>query len=383
MQEILDTKDNYKELEEYFKNNQYKKIFIVCSHHFYNSKLYSRLCELGKELSFEIICFDEFEPNPKYESVCVGLDEFKKNNCDFIMAIGGGSAIDVAKCIKLFANMNSDENYLKQEIVPNDIPFMAVPTTAGTGSEATHFAVIYYNGEKQSVADMSSIPELVLFDPSFLESLPTYQKKSTVFDAYCHAIESMWSKKSNDESIGYSIEAINLLRDNMDDYFLNREDTYSKVLEAANLAGKAINLTTTTAGHAMCYKLTSLYGISHGHAALLVNSELYPYMIEHLDKCNDPRGEDYLKDCLTNISRLLGYDSLEESKNHFRDLLRNNDLYDVDINSNDMDTLVSSVNVQRLSNNPVKLDEEDIREIYNRIINAVVEEKNESNRICK
>ena len=84
--------------------------------------------------------------------------------------------MDSAKCIKLFANMNDDTLYLKQEIVPNDIPFIAIPTTAGTGSEATKCAIIYYQGEKLTVTDDSSIPSFTLFDPSALKTLRLYQK---------------------------------------------------------------------------------------------------------------------------------------------------------------------------------------------------------------
>lgn len=375
MQEILSSKNNYFELQDYIKKNPYHRVMIVCSKHFYQSKLY----EVISNLEIDCTYFDEFEPNPRYESVVNGLKIFRENKCDSIIAVGGGSAIDVAKCIKAFLNMNSDENYLKQEIIPNDIPFLAVPTTAGTGSEATHFAVIYYNGEKQSVANQSLIPTAVLLDTSSLSTLPIYQKKTTLFDAFSHAIESMWSLKSNDESISYSIDAIKLLTKNMDEYFENQEETFESVLKAAHLAGKAINLTTTTAGHAMCYKLTSLYHIAHGHAAILVNSELYPYMIEHIDQYRDKRGKDYLIDTLTKISKLLGYQSLEESKDYFRKLLKKYQLYDVDMNLEDMNELVHSVNIERLSNHPIELKEEDINEIYQRIYHKIMEEKNESN----
>ena len=84
--------------------------------------------------------------------------------------------------------MDSSRNYLEQPIVPNDVKLLAIPTTAGTGSEATRYAVIYYNGVKQSVADESCIPSAVLMDSSVLKTLPLYQKKSTMLDALCHAL---------------------------------------------------------------------------------------------------------------------------------------------------------------------------------------------------
>ncbi len=380
MQKIL---NNSSEFEEYLKNNGFKNTLIVCGHSFYRSALFNKVNQIYETNDINKTYFDKFTPNPTYEEVCEGLKIFKENECDSIIAIGGGSAIDVAKCIKMFSDMNDEELYLNQEIKGNDIPFITVPTTAGTGSEATHFAVIYYKGEKKSVAHESSIPDAVLFEPSFLKTLPLYQKKSTMLDALSHSIESMWSVNSNDESTKYAKSSIELIIKNMDKYLENDEATFIDILTAANLAGKAINITKTTAGHAMCYKLTSLYGISHGHAAMLINSELYPFMVDNLDKCIDKRGVDHLKNVLTIISQITFNSSLEESKDYFRNIVSNLGLYDVDINEDDMEELVRSVNLERLSNHPIKLEKKDLREIYERIFSRIKESKNESNRLSK
>ena len=137
---------SYEELDTYLG----EKVLLVCD----SSIKFLKINDYfnGKE---NIIRFSDFVPNPLYESVVKGVDLFHKENCDTIVAVGGGSAMDVAKCIKLYSNMYREENYLKQKIVPNDVPLVAVPTTAGTGSEATRYAVIYYEGEKQSIADYS------------------------------------------------------------------------------------------------------------------------------------------------------------------------------------------------------------------------------------
>ncbi len=128
--------------------------------------------DLPIKLGVKIVPFDQFKPNPDYESVVKGVRVYKINGCDAIAAIGGGSAMDVAKCIKMFATLDEGQNYLEQEIIPNKIPFLAVPTTAGTGSEATRFAIVYYQGKKQSVTDESCIPDAVVMDPSVLKTLP-------------------------------------------------------------------------------------------------------------------------------------------------------------------------------------------------------------------
>ncbi len=99
-------------------------------------------------------------------------------------------------------------------IKPNNIPLLAVPTTAGTGSEATRFAVIYYGGNKQSVTSESLIPDAVVLDPDTLITLPLHQKKATMMDALCHSIESFWSINSTDESKEFSRTAIREILEN-------------------------------------------------------------------------------------------------------------------------------------------------------------------------
>ena len=265
--------NNYYGLDAWFSGR--KKVLLVCdaSIHFLES-FNRKLTEVG----IPMIRFSDFQSNPHYESVVEGVKLFRKEQCDSIFAVGGGSAIDVAKCIKLYSDLpgdGSDGSWLKEKAVPNNIPLLAMPTTAGTGSEATRYAVIYYEGEKQSITSESIIPDTVLMDPDVLRTLPLYQKKATMCDALCHAIESFWSVNSNDESKEYSRAAIRGVLQHMDGYLNNTEEGRAGMLLAANTAGKAINITQTTAGHAMCYKITSLFGSSHGHASILCNRVLF------------------------------------------------------------------------------------------------------------
>lgn len=368
-QQILYASENYKELDFYFSHNNYKKIFLVCDSAFNFLSLSNYFNNLEERLNAKIIKFNDFQPNPLYESVVSGVELFNKNFCDCIVAIGGGSSIDVAKCIKLYSNMNPSENYLKQKIVPNTIPFLAIPTTAGTGSEATRYAVIYYNGEKQSVSDYSCIPSTVLFDSTAIKTLPEYQKKSTLLDALCHSIESFWSVNSTDESKEYASASIKLIFDNIDSYLNNEDSGNSKMLEAANLAGKAINITQTTAGHAMCYKLTSLYKIAHGHAASLCVSKLWPYMIDNTDKCIDPRGKDYLDSVFNDIATVMNCSTSLEAVNKYQNLLKTLNLQVPEVqNMSDFDLLKKSVNPVRLINNPVELTEDTLNNLYHQIL---------------
>lgn len=371
MQTAIATERGYAPLLEYLRNAGMKKILVVCG----NSC--SRL-DVGKFLDGQIrqgvinaVYFRDFAPNPDYSSVVKGVDVYRANGCDSILAIGGGSAMDVAKCIKLYATMPEGSDYLHEPVVPNAIPFVAVPTTAGTGSEATRFAVVYYKGEKQSVTDTSCIPQAVLFDPSVLESLPPYQRKSTMMDAFCHAVESFWSVNSTDESKALAMSAIRLILENSDSYLANIPAGNTKMLEAANLAGKAINISQTTAGHAMCYKLTGLYKIAHGHAAALCVSALWPYMIAHKEDCADSRGVGYLSQMFKELAGCMGTETPETAAGKFRDFVDGLAL-DKPSAQGDMDfeILKKSVNPVRLKNNPVRLDADAIDTIYHQILGA-------------
>lgn len=370
MEQIIHrTNGDYSCLDSWFAKS--KRLMLVCGKSIERQKINDYLLDLAKRIDLEIIRFSDFTPNPDYESVVNGVRVFREHLCDAIAAIGGGSAIDVAKCIKLYSNMDNDGDdglFLNTLIVPNCIPFLAVPTTAGTGSEATRFAVIYYKGNKQSVADDSCIPDCVLFDGSILKTLPLYHKKATMLDAFCHAIESFWSVNSTDESKSYSRKAIQEILKASEAYLNNTDEGNSKMIEASNLAGKAINITQTTAGHAMCYKITSLFGCAHGHAAGLCVRVLYSWMIDNLDKCSDKRGQNYLKHTLDEIGFTLGCSDAKEGAEFFSDFFDSLDLYVPCATELQFEELKSSVNPVRLNNHPITLNEYDIGNLYKRIL---------------
>lgn len=359
----------YAEFGRCFLESDIRKICVVCGSSFKRLAIGKFITEFFAANDIEIVFFSDFQPNPDYESVVRGVEAFKSSGCDSILAVGGGSAMDVAKCIKLYATMPLGSDYINQKIVPNDIPFFAVPTTAGTGSEATRFAVIYYNGVKQSVTDYSCIPQVVLLDPYVLDTLPDYQRKVTMLDAFCHAVESFWSVNSTDESKQFSKDAIRLILSNMESYLKNEYDGNKNMLMAANIAGKAINITQTTAGHAMCYKLTSLYGIAHGHAAALCVSELWPFMIENTEKCIDGRGKNYLDSVFKEIADVMGESVPMDAAVKFQNIVKQLDLKVPEIKSpSDFEVLKKSVNPTRLKNNPVELDEDTIDMLYHKIL---------------
>ncbi len=363
---IITADQNYKGLDNWLADK--KKVLLVCD---LSIQFLDKFNKKLEEIAIPMVRFSDFQPNPLYESVVEGVKLLRNESCDSIIAVGGGSAMDVAKCIKAYCRMEGngeDGGFLKQEIRPNGIPFLAMPTTAGTGSEATRYAVIYYEGKKQSVTSESFIPETVLMDPDCLKTLPLYQKKATMCDALCHAIESFWSVNSTEESREYSREAIRGVIENMNGYLDNTEAGRKGMLLAANTAGKAINITQTTAGHAMCYKITSLFGCAHGHAAMLCDRVLYPWMTDNTDKCIDPRGEAYLKLILDEIGQALGCENAKVGAKKLQEIF---DFLTFEIpaaTEAQYEELKTSVNPVRLKNHPVALDENTIDQLYHEIL---------------
>ena len=371
VQTIITPGENYKGLDDWIIGTGVKKILLVCDGSIWYQKDFNAHLEEIDKLGVEMIGFRDFQPNPLYENVQGGVKLFREEKCEAIISVGGGSAMDVAKCIKLYANLPGEgENgsWLNADYIPNSIPFLAMPTTAGTGSEATRYAVIYYDGKKQSVTSESFIPDTVLMDPSVLITLPPYQKKSTMCDALCHAIESFWSVNSTEESKRYSREAIELVIANMDGYLNNTEEGRANMLRAANTAGKAINITQTTAGHAMCYKITSLFSSAHGHAAMLCDRILFPWMIDNTDKYIDPRGEEYLRGVLDEIGHAMGCVDARAGAAKLEETFEKLELLVPEATVEQFEELKTSVNPVRLKNHPIALDVDTIDRLYHQIL---------------
>lgn len=362
-------------LPEILKEVDCKKLFMVIdtSYPFLNIK--DTIEALPVE---EKVKFSDFTPNPLYEQVCKGVDMLKSSDCDTILAVGGGSAIDVAKCIKLAVLAEEGNAALIPPLVsqrlPIDgskIPFIAIPTTAGTGSESTHNAVMYFGGAKQTVTNDELLPDYAVLEPSVLKTLPMYQKKCTMMDALCQGIESWWSINSTDESKIFSEKAVELVVANWRDYiFENDDDAATQIMLAANYGGRAINITQTTAPHAMSYKMTSLYGLPHGHAVAICLPFVWETMINNPNDCIDSRGREYVIKVFKDISKSMGCCTIEQAIALFRNILEDLELSNpIAIDKKvDLELLVRSVNPVRLKNNPVFLSSERIKRLYNQII---------------
>lgn len=369
-QEIYEGTDSYRNIQQLLKDISYHKILVVCGGAFKNSIL----PEYFEEIRLNYCIYDGFQPNPTYENILEGLSVFQENNCDLLISVGGGSAIDVAKCIKAYAKMDTEKAYVDQEIMDNGIYHLALPTTAGTGSESTQFAVMYYKGNKMSVNNPCLLPNGVILEPSLLATLPDYQKKATILDALCQATESYWSMKSNEESRRYAKEAISIILRYGKSY-INANKNLIEIYHASNLAGRAINNTQTTLAHAMSYKLTSLYGISHGHAVALCLPFTWEYLCNNVDRLQTGRTKEDMEQLLSELREIYRCETTKEAISLFRGMFLEYDLKVPSYCEDDLDILANSVNAERMNNYPACIEKEELKSMYVKILSDKEEHK--------
>jgi alcohol dehydrogenase class IV len=306
--------------------------------------------------------FSDFEENPKLEDVEKGIELFNREKCELTIAIGGGSAIDIAKLINSLSKVqgNLEEKIKLNQLDEKPFPFVAIPTTAGTGSEATHFAVMYINGEKYSFAHKYILPEYVIVDSQFTYSTPAYLTACTGADAFCQAVESMWATGGNAESKGYAEKAIKLVWSSLKEAVRNNDHSAKdKVMEGAYWAGKAINISKTTASHALSYKMTSLFDVPHGHAVAIT--------LVHVMQAN----YEFAKEDIQRILKLINagnlLDGVAKIENLWKSIGLDMKLSQIGIDENQIPKL-SNCNLERLKNNPALLTKEYIENLFRSII---------------
>ncbi|MDD2564786.1 MAG: phosphonoacetaldehyde reductase [Salinivirgaceae bacterium] len=367
MTQAVFKKHQVEELKAIVQECYSKKVFLV--HHknsYYTSGAESFIQKLlGKCNS---VSFFEFTPNPQIEDLKRGIALFKKDNFDLIIAIGGGSVLDMAKLISIFAHQESDVEDVvvgKGRIGDVKTPLIAIPTTAGTGAEATQFAVLYIEKNKYSVEHPLILPDYVFLSSEFSLTASPYLTACTGLDAFCQAVESAWSVNANEEAETYALRAIDIIWNNLQKAVLDQNPTAREQMqEAAFLAGKAISITKTTAPHALSYAFTSYYGIPHGHAVALS----LPYFLTYNyavtdDNCMDPRGVASVKNRIDNVLRIIKKDIKDAPTaliDFFKTLGINIDIPTL-IENIDTNLIVSNVNTQRLTNNPRAVSHNDLR----------------------
>lgn len=296
---------------------------------------------------------------------------------DVVIAIGGGSVMDVAKAARFLAFQNEGS----KNIVINGIDnvakptarLVAVPTTAGSGAESTHFAVIYKSGTKYSLAHEFVKPDDVVLDERLIKSAPKKVAAAGAMDALAQAIESYWSVRSTKTSRILSIKALRLILANIESSIhAPTAKTRQAMLQGANLAGQAIDLAFTTAPHALSYVFTVRFRMSHGEAVGLTLPDFIRFnaALDRTD-CNDIRGVDFVRERFKELLQVFDQPDIERLASRVEELRASIGLAEsvrTEHLGQTIEGIVESVNQQRLSNNPRIVTVETMTDIVQKII---------------
>lgn len=313
--------------------------------------------QLGSRLVAE---FDAFTPNPSSDQAAAAADAIVRSAANGVVALGGGSCLDVAKVGALAAANRGEITSIAEgralARLPS-VPCIAIPTTSGTGSEATHFAAIYVRGRKVSVADASMRPAAKVMDASLHAHMPARLAAATGLDALAQSLESMWAVGSTDESLVYSrLGAALVSRNLVESVRTASADSREAMMWGAHAAGMAINISKTTAPHALSYQLTSRFALAHGHAAALTLGHIgrENARVEKED-CRDPRGAGWVRARVQEAAAALGVQpqrlpaaiAILLGRLHLPNCLR-----DAGVSHESLSSMAQEVDPVRLSNNP-------------------------------
>ena len=306
--------------------------------------------------------------NPNIETLRTALDFFAEEPCDLIMAVGGGTPLDTAKLVNFFSSTGQrPKDYLDGRCAAGGradlLPLLAVPTTAGTGSEATPFAVLYDDRVKHSVEDPRMRPGYVVLNPGFTFSLSPYVTACTGFDALAQAIESLWAIGSTERSRADGLASLEVGARALRSTVLAPDpENRSAMLRAAHLAGRAIAVAKTTAAHAFSYSLTAHHGLPHGHAvATFLPEVLRQNGTASVERVTDPRGPAFLRRMMEKILSALGCETLNEGVQCLYGLREAIGLTDSWMTEKGLSFeaiyawALTEANTSRLGNNPVRL----------------------------
>ena len=324
--------------------------------------------KINKALAdFKVTYFNDFEANPKLDDAKKGVKLMNKNDIELLIAVGGGSVIDMAKLIKAFCATPTLTDLIAtglSDLIDPKIPLIAVPTTAGSGSESTHFAVVYIEKEKFSVADKCLLPDEVILDGQLILSASKYQKICSALDAISQSIESAWAVAATSKSKKLSYSALKLCMDSFSEY-IDSDNSFKSaqsMIEASNLAGQAINITKTTAPHAWSYGISMQLNIPHGHSIWITLPKIYAL------HCKNESSQNMIQ-TMAKLNKIIGIDNSSMVIDFFDTFLENLDIKtslskDLNISSSDRKILSEKVNMERMSNNPIKFSQENINYIF-------------------
>lgn len=354
-----------------------KNVVIITDQGVWNSGLVEKPKALLEGAGIHVHVINNTPPEPAVDQVADIFQAAKEFECQVLIGIGGGSSMDTAKIVSLLLTNDVNLRELvkgKAQIKHRGVPTIMIPTTAGTGAEATPNAIVLVPEEELKVGIVSEkmVSDCVILDPTLTVDLPKHITANTGMDALCHAIECYISKKANPFSDTFALKAITLISRSIRTAYNDGHDLAARedMLLGALFGGISIATSSTTAVHALSYPLGGKYHIPHG----LSNAILLPDVMKfNLDVC-----EEQFKD----IAVAMGLDvagcttkeaaekMIDNLYSMIEDLHVTCDLQAKGINETALDDMIeAAAKVTRLlDNNPKVVTKADMRAIYKKIL---------------
>lgn len=356
------------------RKRHFKKALIITDKDLIKCGIAGKIEKVLNDNNIPYEIYDNVKPNPTIENVLSGLDILEKSGSDFILAVGGGSVIDTAKGIAVIANNPENKDVVSLEGVDKSknpaLPIIAVPTTAGTGSETTMDYVITNTKEKRKMACMDSmaVPVAAILDTDIMSSLPLKLTAATAMDALTHAVESYLSKGAFSFSEMLSLKAVSLISENFEKVIDNPKnlDARKGLAIAQYMAGMSFTNAGLGIVHSMAHPLSAFYDIPHG----IANALILPYVLEfNSDVCTDK---------MTALAQAFdsSFNTLNGSTDaakHCVEIIRSFNtkaglpqrLSEVNVNKNDFDALAESAfNDASTPDNRKSVTVQDLKKLY-------------------
>ena len=271
-------KGSRKVLISEIKKRHFENVLVVTDEELFKIGISNKITDMLEADDIKYSVYHDVKPNPTIQNVMDGVELCRKLNADLIVALGGGSSIDTAKGISIVVN-NPERTLESLNGISNTenkgVPIIAIPTTAGTAAEVTINYVITNTKTKTKMVcvDENSIPILAIVDSELMASMPKSLAAATGMDAMTHAIEGYISINANTMSEMFSMKAIQLLYDNLEDaIFYDDEEALDNVAYAQYIAGMGFSNVGLGIVHSMAHQLGAIYDTPHG----IANSLLLP-----------------------------------------------------------------------------------------------------------
>lgn len=369
--------DSIEQITEIVADYKAENVVIITDQGVWNSGLVERPKALLEAEGVHVHVINNTPPEPTVDQVNEIFQTAKEFECQMIIGIGGGSSIDTAKIVSLLlTNDVSLRDLVKgqAQIVRRGLPTLMIPTTAGTGAEATPNAIVLVPEEelKVGIVNDKMVADCVILDPTVTVNLPKHITANTGMDALCHAIECYISKKANPLSDTFALKAITLISRSIREAYQNGHNLKARedMLLGALFGGISIATSSTTAVHALSYPLGGRYHIPHG----LSNAILLPDVMKfNLDVCEEKFQDIAVAmglDVTGCTTRQAAEKMIANLYSMIEDLNVKCDLRAKGINEEVLDDLIEAASkvTRLLNNNPKVVTKDDMREIYKKLL---------------